>query len=65
MGKNLLVPRQTNAVVPTSLKEEKKIIKLNKYLIKKFNIKIKKFDSFKFKQKYKPKNIFFYDLFYL
>lgn len=65
-GKYLKIPRQTNAVVPTSLKEEKKIIKLNKNLMKKLHIKIEKFDNFNFKQKYKPKNIFFYDfsLFY-
>lgn len=60
-GKYLFIPRQTNAVVPTSLKEEKKLIKLNRYLMKKLYIKIKKFDNFYFKQKYKPENIFFYD----
>lgn len=61
-GNNLHIPRQTNAVVPTSLKEEKKLIKLNKFLKANLSIKIKKFDSFKFKQNYKPKSIFFYDL---
>ena len=59
---NLYIPRQTNVVVPTSLKEEKKLIRLNKYIKNKYGIKIKKFDNFQFKQTYRPKNIFFYDL---
>jgi DNA-binding cell septation regulator SpoVG len=62
LEKKLNIPRQTNAIVPTSLKEEKKIIKINKFLKKNFYIKIKKFDNFQFKQNYKPKNIFSYDL---
>ena len=62
VGKNLYAPRQTNAVVPTSFKEERKILKLNKFIAKKFNINIEKFDNYIFKQNYKPKNIFFYDL---
>lgn len=59
---NLYIPRQTNVVVPTSFREEKKLISLNKYLKTKYHIKIKKFNSFQFKQKYLPKNIFFFDL---
>ena len=61
-GNNLYIPRQTNVVVPTSFKEEKKLIKLNEYLKNKYDIKIKKFNNFQFKQAYRPKNIFFYDL---
>ena len=44
------------------MKEEKKIIKINKFLKKNFNIKSQKFDNFQFNQNYKPNNIFFYDL---
>jgi hypothetical protein len=59
---NLYIPRQTNVVVPTSSQEEKKLIKLNEYFKNKYDIKIKKFNNFQFKQAYRPKNIFFYDL---
>lgn len=60
--KNLFIPRQTNVVIPASLREEAQLVKINLLLKNKFQVKIKKTKDFDFIQKFKPKYIYFYDL---
>ena len=61
--KGLNVHNKTNVIVPTNKSEEKYIKKIIKYLKKKFKIKIKKNKSiYKTIKKYKPKNIYKYEI---
>ena len=61
--KSMYIHNKTNVIVPTKKSEEKHIKNIIKYLKKKFNLKIRRNKKiYKTVSKYKPKNIFIYDI---
>ena len=62
--KKFFIHNKTNVIVPAKQKEEKYITDIVKYLKKKFNLKIRKNKKiYKTISKYKPRNIFIYDIY--